>query len=258
MKSANKRFALTFIALTLFSTNTQAVSPSYSFVSVDYLRTELQDVPLNIGTFVSIPDKDVTFDGFQLTASFDFGNNWFGQARFQEITGDADHIIETPLSSFAPGSLPPGATLMQQVIDFDLSGSLVTISAGYRFFQDDLSSAYLAGGYAHTEVETELTYTIVYRDANGDRVTNPPGRWDSGAGSESGDDSGAILSIGYRRNLTDTLELDLRADHYTVGDSSTEFTMQGVYFLTTSLGLQLGGNFYDDGSQYNLGIRYKF
>ncbi|QSP94763.1 hypothetical protein LPB19_16585 [Marinobacter salinisoli] len=258
MKSAKNSFALTFIGLSLLSTNTHAAPPSYSFVSVDYLRSELKDVPLNIETYVSIPEKDVTFDGLQLAASFDFGNNWFGQVRFQQINGETNHIIETPLGNISPDAIPPGATSNEDNIELDLTGSLVTISAGYIFFQDDMSSAYLAGGYAHTKVEIELENTNIFRDSNGNRVPNLPGYFESGTASGSGDDSGAILSIGYRRNITDTLQAGLRADHYTVGNSSSELTLEGIYFLTTGLGLQVGGTFYDDGSQYNLGARYNF
>jgi opacity protein-like surface antigen len=79
-----------------------------------------------------------------------------------------------------------------------------------------------------------------------------------GFGSE--DDSGLGLGLGFRFAATEQLELDAGIDYVDFGSNGddTSLGLSGLYSLTESFALGLGGSWGDDASSYSMSGRFYF
>ena len=140
----------------------------------------------------------------------------------------------------------------------DLEGTEATGSVGYQFYQSENSSAFVALGVARLYLEADVNGRHTFRDGAGNIVQNVPGTWEPFGDSESANDVGALISAGYRSNLSDTFQLGLRFDLLQTDESSARTSAEVLYKLSDALVLQVNASVAEGEIKYGFGTRFRF
>ncbi|MRX28412.1 outer membrane beta-barrel protein [Kangiella sp. HZ709] len=77
-------------------------------------------------------------------------------------------------------------------------------------------------------------------------------------GSDSNDDSGANLVLGFRGLATDNFEWGLNVQYADLDESSTFINLEGRYYFTDSFSLGVRGSFESDINIYGINARFDF
>ncbi len=77
-------------------------------------------------------------------------------------------------------------------------------------------------------------------------------------GSESSDDSGANLVLGFRGLATDNFEWGLNVQYADLDESATFINLEGRYYFTDSFSLGVRGSFESDINIYGINARFDF
>lgn len=174
--------------------------------------------------------------------SFDYVGGGFVSAKFDDETLNgfgADFSRSLGNELFVMGNVAFAEDT------FNIGGSdakieLTTMSAnlGYKFYQTNSAAAYAFAGLVYGEAKARVT----------------------GIGSESIDDTGYAVGLGYRNRVTEQFEFDGRVEFVDLMDESdVQFSLRGNYYLSEKWSLNAGYSFVDsDSSTLLFGVSYHF
>lgn len=253
MKQHHFSSYVTSLVLTtsLFTLDTHAQSPSYNYVSLEYLQRDIDGI--NVNPHTGPVTKDLSYDGYGLTFSIEYNDRWFAELHHTKLMSDTLSYIRGTASASAYFWAPPGAVTATDEANIDTDASIYSASIGYQIQQNENSSVFLALGYASAEIEFSDQPGIVFRDAAGN-ILPSQGHTEN----YSGRDSGTLISIGYRANFGSQAQIGLRVDHAHMDSSETSFSGNFLYTITGNTDIQVSTEMASDESQYGLGLRFSF
>ncbi len=186
------------------------------------LRSSLLFLLLMFSAAASAGDFDYTF--------FELG---YGNVEFDDVNVDGDgfgiagsYAVNEDFHVFAG----------YQAAGLDFGIDATTLGAGFGY-HTSLSPA--------VDFVASLSYEYVELDA---------------AGIASADDNGLGLGVGMRFAASEKLELNAGISYVDLSDSGSDtgFGVGGLYDLTETISLGLGGNWSDDSTSYTISGRFYF
>lgn len=191
MKKTNLLLPL-LVAAAVHSTLAQADALDYSFVGIQYISAEIDEV-------------NIDGDGYGVEGSFSLNDNFHIFASY----GDLDY-------------------------DFDVSSTTYDLGLGYSRALTEAMDLVATVSYVSAEVEQDTLGSF--------------------------DDDGYGLGLGIRTMVSEKIELAGGVNYVDLSDSGSEtaFSVGAGFDVTENIQVRGGISTSDDGTGYNLGVRFYF